>query len=627
MTQESEVQSPIQKLSQLFGSYKAEWLREKIYDLFTEPSYFPELLTPRPCILIGGRGTGKTTALRSLSYEGQFALSKKNKDKIAGWQHIGLYYRVNPNRVTAFKGPELSDIEWIRVFGHYINLVLCDLIVRFLQWHAIQSPNIQQLSSTACSKVTTSLHLENANSVRELVERIAFAQISFEAYINNIVDDKKIGLSLQGAPVDVLLKEVAAIDCYKGKMFFFLLDEYENFENYQQQVVNTLIKHPGDSYTFKIGVRELGWRCRSTLNLNELLTSPADYARINIVDKLEGETFKEFAKNVCNHRVSVLGIDDISSLLPGISVEQEAEILDEKGNGLARKASTDLESVIEKEHLSLFGSLSLLEKYFIIFWSENEHISIRKSWLDFINNREAWKARYDNYKHALIYTLRRGKRGIQKYYCGWDVFTHLAAGNIRYLLELVEQSLLMHLNDRKGFDEPLSAEIQTITAQEVGKKNLSELEGLSEHGGKLMRLLLGLGRIFQTMAADLLGHAPEVNQLHISSDLTAQKVEIENLNLLITSAVMHLALIRFPATKLTSNTETRDYDYMPHPIFSPFFVYSSRRKRKMTITPKQILNLIEKPKEAIRDVLSCQNRTTEEPLPLQLELFKDYYAS
>lgn len=80
--------SPEEQLSQLFGSYKAEWLKEQLYELFSEPEYFPELKTPRPCVLVGGRGTGKTTVLKSLSYEGQFALSGRSPDRIAAWPFI-----------------------------------------------------------------------------------------------------------------------------------------------------------------------------------------------------------------------------------------------------------------------------------------------------------------------------------------------------------------------------------------------------------------------------------------------------------------------------------------------------------------------------------------------------------
>lgn len=36
------VASVQEQLSELFGSYKAEWLRDRMFDLFAEPSYFPE---------------------------------------------------------------------------------------------------------------------------------------------------------------------------------------------------------------------------------------------------------------------------------------------------------------------------------------------------------------------------------------------------------------------------------------------------------------------------------------------------------------------------------------------------------------------------------------------------------
>ena len=57
-------------LAELFSGYRAEWLADSVFSLFREPTYFPQLVTPHPCFLVGGRGTGKTTALRCLSYEG-----------------------------------------------------------------------------------------------------------------------------------------------------------------------------------------------------------------------------------------------------------------------------------------------------------------------------------------------------------------------------------------------------------------------------------------------------------------------------------------------------------------------------------------------------------------------------
>jgi hypothetical protein len=108
----SETLGQIAELNKLFGTFRAEWLEGQLYDLFTEPEYFPELIsTVRPCVLVGGRGTGKTTVLRGLSYEGQFAL--RNNDIIAMkmMSNIGLYYRADTNVVTAFRGVELTEDE------------------------------------------------------------------------------------------------------------------------------------------------------------------------------------------------------------------------------------------------------------------------------------------------------------------------------------------------------------------------------------------------------------------------------------------------------------------------------------------------------------------------------------
>ena len=72
----------------------------------------------------------------------------------------------------------------------------------------------------------------------------------------------------------LLIESVKRLDVFADKLFFFLIDEYENLEDYQQQSMNTLIKHSGELYSFKICARELGWRVRTTISGNESLISP-----------------------------------------------------------------------------------------------------------------------------------------------------------------------------------------------------------------------------------------------------------------------------------------------------------------------------------------------------------------
>ncbi len=632
MKENPDTRNLAEQLSDLFGSYKAEWLKERIFDLFTEPSYFPELATSRSCILIGGRGTGKTTVLRGLSYQGRFVLSGKRATSISGWPWYGLYYRVNTNHVTAFNGPELAENEWTPLFAHYFNTLICDLILGFLQWYEIHANTLVDLGAQACQRISTSLHLPSATSHREIRQHLIDSKIAFEAYINNVVDAKRPPLSLQAAPIDLLCAAILKLPAFASKHFFILIDEYENLLDYQQQIVNTLIKHASDLYSFKVGVRELGWRCHSTLNRNEQLVHPADYARISIAEKLQGDVFSRFALDVCTRRLDRLQlpgqeiIRDVRVALPGLSEEREAAKLGVEAQ--AKSLRQNFSRHLPPELQPAIENLTPLELYFHNFWMKAQNLTPEVVVRESLSDPQGWKTRYENYKHALLFTLRRKKRGISKFYTGWDVFTQLGAGNIRYVLELVDQSFLSHFRAGGALDRPIDPEVQTLAAQRVGSMNLAELEGLSVDGAQLTKLLLALGRVFQVMASEPEGHAPELNQFQVSADEGAAQegTAAAAVERLLSSAVMHLALIRSSGNKPGDVGDTKDYDYMIHPIFSPFFVFSYRRKRKMTLRPETVLGLIQRPKQTIRALLSEHNRNVEgEELPEQLMLFERFY--
>lgn len=609
------------QLKQLFGNYRAEWLQNQIFELFTEPSYFPELETQGPCILVGGRGTGKTTVLRTLSYEGKFALSRDDVSSISTWSYFGCYYRVDTNHVRAFEGPELRDESWARVFSHYINLLLCGQVLQFLEWYYERLPACEPLSAAACQRVGVSLHLGPTNSLRQLVESLSDALLRFEAFINNLSEDRLPPLSIPGGPIKELITRVRELPQFSGKYFFFLIDEYENFSDRQQTIVNTLVKHSGDIYSFKIGVKELGWRVRGTVNPDEQLISPADYVRVDIGEKLGSQAFADFARSICNQRISKIDSNlKIENLLPNLTEDQEAEIL-----GINGVLATKLKSY--QIGLSSFEGLSPLEVYFCFFLAEARSLSIQDILSERSRDLNKWRHDYGNYKHALLFTIRRGLSGIRKYYAGWTRFLQLSGSNIRYLLALVDETLMQAAQDKeKPFGAPIPPEIQTRAAQAVGKRNVGELEGLSVHGAQLTRLVLGLGRIFEVMASQLEGHAPEVNQFAIANRKTESDPAFDPL---LRSAIMHLALLRTTSTKRgRDNTDLKSFDYLLHPIFAPFFVYSHRRKRKMKLSEEQLLELVGPNATAtISAVLKENGRVKDdENLPEQLVLFGQYYG-
>lgn len=607
-----------------FGIYRAEWLKNALFKVFTKPAYYPELETPRPCVLVGGRGTGKTTVLRCLSYDGKFELEKHDGSTISRWPYYGFYYRVNTNRVTAFRGEELSDRQWQRVFAHYLNLVFCGQVVEFLNWHAKHAPTPAVLPAEVCQDTADALYLDPANDQVELLLSIHKGRRRFEAFLNNLDPDALPPLSLQGQAIDDLCQAVLEMPQFVGKNLFFIVDEFENLLDYQQAVLNTLIKHCGSYYTFKVGVRDLGWRKRSTLNENEQLVSPADYERIDIEQRLEGEQFVTFATEVCNLRAQASkgfpsGLD-FPRILPALSAEEEAELLGVRDHAerILKAISVECPAWLDEARAMPPLDLAVVE-----FWARSQQIPIVDVFAERAREPKSWEDRLGNYRFAVLFTLRRRRPGIRKYYAGWRTYTLMAGGNIRYLLELVGQALLLQRRDGGStIGDPIRPELQTQAATQVGRKNLSELEGLSVHGAQLTKLLLGLGRVFEVLASEPEGHAPEVTQFSLPDDAPLGDAEQ-----LLAAAVMHLALVRTVANK-RMELELKGYDYAVHPIYSAFFVFSYRRKRKLKLTPNQLMALVREPKTGIRQILRQNNRGEGDyPLPDQLRLFEGFYEA
>ena len=184
--------------------------------------------------------------------------------------------------------------------------------------------------------------------------------------------------------------------------------------------------------------------------------------------------------------------------------------------------------------------------------------------------------------------------------------------------------MLNHFSDGGSVAEPIAPKAQTLAAQTVGQRHVNELEGITTEGARLTKLLLGLGRIFQVLAEHPEHRTPEVNQFCLGTTLTENEPRAGAVEDLLRLGVMHLALVRSAGTKQLDERDTREYDYMLHPILAPYFGFSHRRKRKLELRTRDVLELIEAPDRAIRRLLGSPALVAEE-LPEQLMLFEGFY--
>lgn len=618
-----DVKDKLALLDELFGIYKAEWLHHKIFQFFAAPSYFNDLKNARPCIIQGGRGSGKTTVLRGLSYQGQFELNGNDIEKFDSIPYIGIYYRANTNHVRAFQGKGISEEKWRNLFAHFYNLLITNEILDFINWHKEYSPTDDKLPEHTCKMISASLHADEAvTDSGSLQKALDTALNTFQSEINNISEDSIPKLSMAGVPIQIITDQALKLRQFKGKIFFLLVDEYENLLEGQQLVMNTLLKHTPDSYTFKIGVREMGWKIKTTLNEEEVLNDPADYVLFDIVDTFaianeSAKLFEDFAQNVCRLRLSKLFENEdapcMDELLASMSIEDEAIYWGVEKHDYCNE-------VVEFEKtkgIELF--IHPLYKFFLSYWSVNHNYPLDTIINDFIIDRRRWDIRYDNYKYSLLFKLKKGRGSgeITKFYGGWNTFVKLANGNIRYLMELVYRSFYIYIQRDGNFSKPVPLDIQTRAAKNVGWKNLTELEGSLENGAQLTRMVQSFGSIFGRLAKDGNRLAPEIVEFEVQGQVT------ERTRKLLSAGVMYLALVRMPANKLSGKADVREFMYMLHPIFAPYFNYSFRKKRKLLITEEEFLMCIDNQKEGAAAILGRKNIVEEEDFlnPQQLELF------
>ena len=610
----------LERLNRALGHVRAEYESDDdLYSRFAPPLYFKQLVGITPSFLVGGRGTGKTTTLRSMSFGGQARVTSSREP--SDWAVVGSYWKVEPGVVSAFRGKGVDEDLWSRVFSHYLNLKLSSLVIDYARWLQRNEHHIA-LDPHKISLFLRSLNLEPCDSLDGLSDRLDLALVDVESKINgNISAFGSSPLSLLGKPLDYLFGAVSGLEINRQRPFMFCLDEYENLSTYQQKILNTLIKQVGAApYTFKIGVRNTLAIDRATLVEHQPLQDPADFTTVDIVSDLKGESFEQFAATVVGQRLALVdpSYRDPGGLLPSLTVEQEAGLLGAHliRDDLMRMLSEGKEA--NSLELEFARDLPLLHACLALKWAES-HDETPLSVIRFaMDNPRKWAVRVVNYGYAMLFTILENRVGERKYYVGWKTYCQLADGNIRYMIRLVYEALRLHVLEGGTFETPVSMADQTRAAARVGETTIRDLQGWSRQGAALTRLALGLGSIFGSLAREVALATPEVNQFRVSysgSEISAGEVDH-----LLGEAIGQGILLSFDGDKNARNSgATRERDYQLHPVMAPYFTYSSRRKRRMSIRADDIMSLTQRDRAAatVRKILASRG-TGATDIPAQL---------
>ncbi|MBU2886410.1 hypothetical protein KO507_11610 [Gilvimarinus agarilyticus] len=614
------------QLRKLFGENRAEWPPESFQDLFVVPTYFNKLESLKPSMLVGGRGTGKTTSLQSLGYEEALERLESQGLTFEDQQYLGILVRMNKNRVHAFKGQRVSEDGWSKAFSHYFNLIVCHEIAIMAEW--LQGKCGIAIPSNEILRISLDLGMSEVSTLTQLIRQIKISISKLQLYVNNPSESTEVIFSMPESPLRTFVELLKESGLLGDRVVFCCIDEYENLLDYQQGIVNTFIKHAVPPLSYKIGVRKFGVRNWKTIDKNDLLSNSDDFTEIHIID----EGFDYFATAVANSRIAFAeksGISIAPSLkefLVDLSFSEEARKLG------AEKATQRIISEIKKTSETLAKALEerpIEEVYFLDYWREKTKKELTTIAESYLENSKEWKQRLGNHGYASLFWLSKGQKGlrIKKYYSGANAFLALAGGNIRYFLQLLDLSIFHEYDRNKsGVTYPLtiSPESQTFALRDVGRRRLDQLEGLADSGVKLKRLVLAIGKAFFEMARNPTERAPEVNSFVIAG----KQDQIKKISSLLKEGVGHLAFEVNPRTKNTTQLEVRDDEFRLHRIYSGFFEISYRKKRRTTFQAHDLIEAAEgSPSSAIAGLIGDEHIITDSSdLSEQLAFFTNFFA-
>ncbi|OMF72037.1 ORC-CDC6 family AAA ATPase [Paenibacillus glucanolyticus] len=624
--------------SKVIFATRAEELGNRVFDYFVMPaeSFYSRLLKQKAAVLVGGRGTGKTMLLKSLAFE--YVVNGKSVNEAQRvWEdtnYLGCYIRADTNIVSSFRGRGIDDEDWANLYAHYFNLRVVQQMVKTLRilikLDVVPKESLEYFISRYFEIFEGDEFI--TLTFESLEKDIKFRLDELVRYINNPTKFPCPLLSNNGTLIFECCTALMENSLFQNKVWFVLIDEYENMSEQQQRIVNTLIKANQPPVIFKIAMRPGGWWTQQTLALSENLEEIADFDMVNYQTVFSNEDYSSLIIEAFNKSLALNNITDskflnIKNLLPDLAPEEEALQVERDSKRKSeyidriREYINRASAVIDKNELekSLIIKDNPLKTRFNLVLLDRG-----KSPEDIVKLITLSPKKYNEaYQHSKIGTLFLfcSEFRTKKTYAGFETYVLLSSKIMRNFVSLFSRAWELSLDE--GFSvsnpRPINYEIQSRAAYDVSQGKVFEIVSYPS-GPALTSFANQLGRIFEQLNKDPRQSQPERNHFSIIGDTSDQSRN------LMRTALMYSILQEIPATKLRSEVEGRGRDYFFNRIYSPFYNISYRKMHKLELKSIDFEALMigndEDRKQVASKLLKRYLKTNEVPDEIiQMDLF------
>ncbi|MFL5382253.1 MAG: hypothetical protein ACJ8GN_07030 [Longimicrobiaceae bacterium] len=590
--------------------------------------------SPMPRFLVGGKGGGRTHLLRYFSYPLQRLRHEEALlDGIQSDGYVGIYFRASGLNALRFADKGQDPDTWQAVFSFFTEVWLArlalDVISDILSTTAVEERKISDFVDEVRGLfdidllVTTS----NGNPVQTLRNSLHHIQRQLDTAINNAALTRRLDISIGVSPGRLVFgiptAAAAHLPVFKGLVFAYILDEFENITEDQQRYVNTLIREKQLPTTFLVGSRQYGLRTHMTLSAGEENKRGSEYDLVVLEDvyRKPSHKYMEFCSGIIRKRLEAHGygsqapLSRLFSLPDNVAETIEARAalyVQERRGERDRSALPWIEklrrqlteagyggSTEELINVLLVPESPLHEKFafFLLYraWASGRQlypsaVTIRERVLGLIRGRDVSQktlTTYMHYRHDLYAQLLDDLQIDQEYY-GIIQFVRMSGYLPRNLIVVLKQVTRwsVFLGDRPFSGTPISLAAQREGVREASKWFLEDAKPLGRIGEETQIAIRRLGGLLRDMRFS--DKPVEVSCAAFSTDRQGlSTTAIRTLD----EAIVRDLLLRIPTGRRERNSQVLHHKYQLNPMLGPIFDLPLGRRGSAKFTA-EVLNAI-----------------------------------
>ncbi len=546
-----------------------------------------------PTLIYGARGSGKTMLGKMLSYQAEIERNNGKHSKNS-FNFIGLYFKIEIDILNTFNTYDEQDYN-NKLFSQYLDLIFfkeaiisLNSIEIFSSWFPI---NISKFLKHIFREMNI-YEIPKENIFEQLIEEVENQIYQIRSYLNNPQYVKKPFNIQSNILMNILTEALTENNMFKDCFFIIIIDEYENFKDYQQIIINTKLKQVKQNHkvTYKLLMRDDGLRTSETLAKGQPIQDLHDYRSYNLIEMFERNKFSLHAKKIANKYIELnpyfknKGYSDIDEILETIDYIEEANNISGAENSLKQWLLKHYHSDKINNLLMWFNEEENLLKKTIAVNLLNQGKEQNHIINEFKKNTQKSKDWYNNYKVGSLFWLYSIK-GLKKRYAGFNTLINLSGNNIRTMLEFC-YSIVEEWISREEYHLPISTKLQNDVIHKCSEEYKKLLQSEDEYSIEVFNMVERIGRLFESLQKSPKQSEVEINHFSIDDDMS------EEVKKYIRKCYRTTAFRRIQSNKQKQLSNLRHDAWQLHPRFAPCFGISPRKKKQIYLKNDDVKTIL-----------------------------------